>query len=309
MLHSDHMRIDPAYREALAASELDGVEHVLRRTTGRVAAWSRTTDTLYVAGARGAVGFYVKRYYYPGWRKRLRGTLRGTFLGPHRGQAEFRLLNEMRFLGLPAVRPVAHGCRRTGHFVTACFLITEEVPGACNLTTFARDTLSGRRLLSADQRALIVRRFAQQIGELHAAGFAHGQLFWRNVLIRFGPAGQPEFFFLDVRPRHGGRRIGRPRHWWIYELGHLAASALPFTTRNERMRFLVEYFGARQLPPEVKRQIRDIDRLAQGWEHHERQRIRMNDLFEEWNRQLEAENADPSAVGEEAAGTPWRAPL
>jgi hypothetical protein len=290
MLRADHIRVDSAYREALRACDLDRVERVLTRTSGRVAAWSRTTDTLYVAGAGDGPGFFVKRYYYSSWGKRLRGAFRGTLLGLHRGQAEFRLLNRMRSLGLPAIRPVAYGSRRFGHFVTACFLITEEVPNACNLTTFARDVESGREVLDRNQRALIVRRFAWQIAELHAAGFAHGQLFWRNVLIRLGPTGEPEFFFLDIRPRHGGRRLGRINRWWLQELGHLAASALPFTTRSERMRFLVEYFGARRLRPDIKQYIREIDRLAQLWEQHERQRIKMNDLFEEWNTQLEAED-------------------
>ncbi|MFQ5805503.1 MAG: lipopolysaccharide kinase InaA family protein [Phycisphaerae bacterium] len=308
MLHRDHIRLDSAYREELRACDLDRVESVLARTAGRVAAWSRTTDTLYVASAHGGPGFYVKRYYYASWRKRLRGALRGTFFGLHRGRAEFHLLSEMRSLGLPAVRPVAYGSRQTGHFVTACFLITEEVPNACNLTSLARDVKTGRETLDSDQRALIVQRFARQIADLHAAGFAHGQLFWRNVLIRFGPTGEPEFFFLDVRPRRGGRRLGRASRWWLHELGHLAASALPFTTRSERMRFLVEYFGARRLPPDIKRYIREIDRLAQGWERHERQRIKMNDLFEEWNRQLDAEDAQQPSAGREPVTAAQGAP-
>jgi hypothetical protein len=305
MLHTDHIRTDPAYREGLRACGLDRVGDVLTRTAGRVAAWSRTTDTVHVASADGGPGFYVKRYYYATWRNRLRGTLRGTFFGMHRGRAEYHLLSEMRALGLPAVRPVAYGARRVGHFVTACFLITEEVPGARNLTTFARDVTTGREPLDHASRRLLVRRLAQQVALLHTAGFAHGQLFWRNVLVRIGPAGEPEFFFLDVRPRRGGRRLGRGTRWWLHELSHLAASARAFTSRSERLRFLVEYHGPRQLSPDVKRQIREIDRLARRWESHERQRIKMNDLFEEWNRQLEAERRRAAREsGEAAASTP-----
>jgi hypothetical protein len=305
MLHTDHIRIDPAYREGLRACALDRVEDVLTRTEGRVAAWSRTTDTVHVAGVNGGPGFYVKRYYYAGWRRRLRGMLRGTFFGLHRGRAEFRLLSEMRSLGLPAVRPVAYGARRAGHFVAACFLITEEVPGARNLTTFARDVITGREPLSFAARALLVRRLARQVAELHTAGFAHGQLFWRNVLVRMQPTGEPEFFFLDIRPRRGGRRLARGGHWWVHELGHMTASARPFTSRSERMRFLVEYHGTRRLLPDVKRQIREINRLASRWQSHERQRIKMNDLFEEWNRQLEVEQRRACSAPSEAV-TPQR---
>jgi len=301
MLHTDHIRIDPVYRDALRACGLDRVESVLARTAGRVAAWSRTTDTLYVARGGDDPGFYVKRYYYAGWNKRLRGTFRGTFFGEHRGQAEFYLLREMRSLGLPAVRPVAFGARRLGHFVGACFLITEEAPDALNLTTFARDVMIGRETLSPTLRVAIVRQFARQVARIHATGFAHGQLFWRNVLIRFGPTGDPEFLFLDVRPRRGGRHIGRPSQWWITELGHLAASALPFTTRSERLLFLTEYFGARKLTHPLKRYIREIDRLAKRWSGHERQRIKMNDLFAVWNRQLEMEKVHSARSADELA--------
>lgn len=290
-MHTDQMRIDPAYLQRVQACGLDSVERVLSRTEGRVAAWSRSTETLYVAGGEGEPGFYVKRYYYPTWHKRLRGMFRGTFFGTHRGRAEYHLLLEMRGLGLPTVRPVAYGARRIGHFVAACFLITEEVPAARNLTSFAGDVREGRIALDYAQRDRLLKRLAHQVAELHAARFAHGQLFWRNILVRFDPIGQPEFFFLDVRPRHGGRQIGRKGRWWIYDLCHLAVSAEPFTTRTEQMRFLAEYFEARHVSPEFKRRMPEIARLARRWTKHEQQRIKMNDLFEEWNRQLRAENA------------------
>ena len=293
MLHTDHMRTDSAYRDRLRLCNLDRVEHVLAHTSGRVAAWSRTTETLLVPSPDGEPGFYVKRYAYPNWNKRLRGTFRGTFFGKHRGQAEYRLLREMRSLGLPAIRPVAHGARRVGHFVQACFLITEEVPDACNLTTFAQRARAGQIDVPAMQRRLFIRELATQVARMHACGFAHGQLFWRNLLVRIAPTGYPEFFFLDVRPRHGGRRFTRASNWWIDELARLLASALPFTTRTERMRFLVGYFGAERFPPQIKRDIRRIDRLALEWQKHERQRIRMNELFDVWNDRLADEAPGP----------------
>ncbi len=302
MLHTDHMRVDPAYREALRAAGLDRVAHVLGRTDGRVAAWSRTTETLYVPSPGDRPGFFVKRYYYGDWSRRLRGALRGTFVGAHRGLAEYRLLREMRHLGLPAVRPVACGTRRVGHFVVASFLVTEEVPGARNMTSWASDVQAGRLVLPIATRRAIGRRLARQVARMHAAGFAHGQLFWRNTLIRFDLVGQPEFFFLDVRPRRGGRRMARRPRWWLFELAHLAASALPFSTRTERLRFLHEYYGARRLSPDFKEHYREIDRLTRRWLAHEQKRIRMNDLFEKWNRDLLAETGGTGKTDTPSAG-------
>ncbi len=308
MIFGDRMVIDPAYRETLQRLGLARVQDVLERVEGRVVAWSRTTDTLYVPDPHGGLGVYLKRYFYPRWTSRLRGAARGTFFGSHRGEAEWRLLNSMRNLGIPAVRPVAYGARRTAHFVTACFLVTEEVPGARNLTAFAQDLTAGRTKLTREQRTRMISALARQIAEVHAAGFEHGQLFWRNFLVRLGPTGDPEFFFLDARPRRGRRWLGRRARWWLDELAHVAASAMSFTTRAERLRFLREYFGAERLTPEIRWYARLIDRLAARWERHERQRIKMSHLFEEWNRQLESELArfDSSSDGldRRLAGSP-----
>ncbi len=291
LLESDHMRIDPAYRAALKACGLDTVQRVIERIDGAVAAWSRSTETLHIPAPDGGVGFYVKRYYYASWSRRLRCALRGTLLGRHRALAEYRLLRDMRRLGLPAVRPVACGTRRLGRFVVVSFLITEEVPGARNLTALANDIQSGRVVLTPTRRRELIRSLARQVAELHAACFVHGQLFWRNLLVRFDIAGRPEFFFLDVRPRHGGRRRSYRRRWWLRELAHLAASAIPFCTLADRLRFMHEYYGARALTPHLKRDMREIDRLARHWLEHERKRIHMNALFEDWNRQLRGETA------------------
>ncbi len=289
MVFTDHIRIDPAYRDALQTCGLTRVEDILKRVDGRVFAWSRTTDTVYVPCPGGRPGFYLKRYHYPRWRGRLRGTFRGRFFGVHRGLAEYRSLNAMRMLGIPAVRPVAFGARRLAHFVAACFLVTEEVPGAHNLTSFARNVQTGRAEISRAYRHAMVERLAVQVAAMHSAGFEHGQLFWRNVLIRKGPDDLPEFFFLDAQPprRVFPRSTGR---WWLTELAHLAASAIPFATRSERLRFLLRYSGVRRMERQTRQDIREMEKTATRWRRHETQRIKMNDLFEEWNRQLDREN-------------------
>jgi hypothetical protein len=304
LLFSDQIHIDPAYREALRACGLLRVEDILARVDGRVAAWSRSTDTMHLPGLPGQPGFYLKRYYYPSLKKRIRGTFRGTFFGLHRGQAEYRALQTMRGLGISAVRPVACGARRVGHFVAACFLITEEVPGARNLTSFAGDVSAGRELLTRRQRLAMAEVLARQVAEMHAAGFSHGQLFWRNIVVRAGLAGTHEFFFLDAQPQPAWRRLGHNADFWQQELAHLAVSATPFTTRTERLRFLLRYFGAARLSASIKAQAGTIAELSCKWQRHEAQRIKMNDLFNEWNRQLEREPSSAAPVSSAAQTAP-----
>jgi hypothetical protein len=294
----EHMRMDPAYVERLRACDLDTVEKVLARVDGRIAAWSRTTDTLFVPGSDGSPGFYVKRHFFPTWLKRWRGTLRGTFFGMHRGQAEYRALNAMRALGIPAVRPVAYGGRRVVHYLAACFLITEEVPGARNLTAFAVDAAAGRPPLSPTQRRALLDALAEQLAALHATGCSHGNLFWRNLLVRHGPDSRPEFFFLDAQPLRSWQRLRRNGIWRSHELAQITVSALPFTTRTERLRFIHRYLGDDPLSPQLKVQLRQIEHEARSWQPHELRRIRTTRLFEQWDRQLQVESGTAAVAPE-----------
>jgi hypothetical protein len=286
MIHSDTLRIEPAYADALAARGLRTAADVLAHMGERVVAWSRTTDTVFVAGCAGQPGFYVKRYFYPRWRHRLRGALRGTFFGHHRGLAEYRALQAMRRLGIPAARPVACGSRRLMHFVSACFLITEEVPDGQNLTSFAQAVAAGQVALSTAARVEIARRLAAQVARMHAGGFAHGQLFWRNIVVRTSPHADSEFFFLDARPASRLTRLGSGPTWCCAELARLAASAVPFTSRAERVRFLQTYLNLAQVQGDWKTWWRQCAAQAARYRRHEAQRIRMNGLFETWNGQL-----------------------
>jgi hypothetical protein len=301
MFEVDSLRVDPAYHAALAARGLDRVDRILTYVSGRVAAWSRTTETTHVPGASNRPGFYLKRYHYPTWIKRIRTMLRGTFFGTHRGHAEHRALEAMRAAGISAVRPVAFGARRIGHFVTACFLITEEVPDAANLTTFAETVTAGKQSLTPKARQAMIDTLADQVSHMHGLGFSHGQLFWRNILIRLNPDQTPEFFFLDAAPRRW-RQIGSKQPWWQRELSHVAVSALPFTRRSDRLRFLLRYFKAPRLTPELKLATRAIAAGASQWQRHETQRIKMNRLFDEWNRQLSQQEPAPGAVAASPVG-------
>lgn len=304
MFSSGQIRIDGAYRDALADAGLLSARDIIERTGDRVAAWSRTTDTVYAAGPNGRPGFYLKRYFYSNWRKRLRGAFRGTFFGAHRALAEHRALQAMRRLGIPAVRPVAYGARRIGRFVRAAFLVTEEVPDARNLTSFASDVRSGRAAVAAATRRRMCRRLAEQVAAMHTAGFLHGQLFWRNILVRLDADDEPEFFFLDARPPAHYSRLRSMPTLRLREIASLAASAAAFTTRTERMRFMRDYAAAAGLPAELKTCWREIHRYAGRLKRHERQRVKMNDLFDRWNQALDRERDELASAGSQRGATP-----
>lgn len=290
MLAWDVMRTDPAYRERLRAEGLDSVARVLGRVEGRVAAWSRSSETLHVPGHGMEPGLFIKRYYFPRWKSRIRGALRGTFLGLHRGHAEYLALRDMRWTGVPAVRPLAYGCRLELGFVAACVLITEEVPGAMNLTSFAQRVADGRIRLRPAERRQMIRSLAERISEMHQIGLSHGNLYWRNILVRSALDGSYEYFFLDARPLDLWERVRSRGEWWIHELAQLLVSAATFTSRADRLRFVKHYLGDRALTPALRRDLRRCEVLARAWGRHERHRIRMNRLFDAWSEALAREN-------------------
>ena len=127
MLATEMMVIDPPFREPLVRAGLDNVGAVLACMGDGLAAWSRSTDAVRLNLA-GDGTFYIKRYHYPRWMHRFRGTFRGTFFKASRAKSEYRTLMLMRRLGIQGVRPVAYGERRAAHFLRSCFLITEAVP-------------------------------------------------------------------------------------------------------------------------------------------------------------------------------------
>lgn len=288
MLGHGSIWIDAAYRAALRVAGLDRADRVLSYLGGRVVAWSRTTDTIHVPAASGGPGFFIKRYRYPRWKQRLRGALRGTFFGTHRAQAESTALTRLRSAGVSAVRPIAFGAIRTFHFVSACFLITEEVPGARNLTAYANDAAGRPESLTPAMRRAMIDQLAIDVAQLRTIGAEHGQLFWRNILFRIGAHQEPEYYFVDPDPQPL-RRWLRGAAWWRMELARLAASARPFTTRAERLRFLLSISPDDATNEEIRADAHEIERLAERWAAHEAQRIHRAGLFTAWNRKLSDE--------------------
>ncbi len=130
MFLTDHMTIDRPFREQLSRAGLDNVSVVLACVGHRLAAWSRTSDTIVHDLPNSDCTLFIKRYHYPQWRRRIRGMFRGTFLKTSRARSEYRALRLMRQLGIQGVRPIAYGERRFLHFLKSCFLITEAVPDA-----------------------------------------------------------------------------------------------------------------------------------------------------------------------------------
>ena len=290
-LHRDHMLIDPAYRDILADAGLDTVERVLDAGGDEVVAWSRSTDTICIDLAenprwRGAV--YVKRYHYHWWRSRFKAMLRGTFFRKPRPRGEYDALDVMRKLGIQAVRPIADGERRLFHFVAKCFLITEAVPDSVSLSTFAIAVHeNGSAQLPPKRRHRLIGGLARRIRQMHDAGFVHGGLFWRNILLRNMPGGNFEFHFLDASP---GKRVWRREVFQpdkIQDIAAIRTLASTFCSKADMARFAKAYLGVDRLTSEQRTWIEQVDQLSNGYRRHENYRLKMNRLFFTHARNIE----------------------
>lgn len=289
-IYRDTITIDPAYAEALSKAGLDTVQRVLDCPGDRLAAWSRTTDSVQVLLEDGACVF-IKRYHYPRWKSRLKGMLRGTFFGMSRVRAEFRALQAMRKLGIQAVRPVAYGERRALHFVHSCFLVTEAVPNSVSLATYAQQYLGDNHSPACfRKRRRVLTGLARQVRHMHEKGFVHGDLFWRNVLIRVLGEENCEFYFLDASLGHRIWRKDRGRPGIVDDLAGLMAIAPVFCSRTDMARFAKTYLDVNRLDADAAAWMMRIANRSMAFRKHEALRLRLNDVFNLHVRDLEALN-------------------
>ncbi len=302
IVEHERMRIDPAYRAALTEAGLSSVTAVLGTLGDRLAAWSRTTDTVYISLPRSNLAVFLKRYHYPRWSSRMRLAFRGTLVQSSRAKSEYRVLAAMRRWGIQAVRPIAWGEQRLYGLVRSCFLITEAVPDAMSLATFihrygpgiARDAAGdvGRagaarepklglpEWAAIEAKRSILINLARQVRFMHDAGFVHRDLFWRNVLIRPLPNREFEFYFLDASV---GRRI-RVRQWRresiVRDLAALGVMAPEFCSRADQLRFIRNYLGTDQIGDQERQWLEAVQERSKELRASEEQRMERQGVFD-----------------------------
>jgi len=209
----------------------------------------------------GATRFYVKRYQGNG-RTPFRNWfgLRAWF-GLQRVKREWENLLAFQSWGIPTAIPVAYGLeRRFGAFVRGA-LVTEELKGTRDLADLA---LSGDlRLQDRPWVSAVLHQVARATRSMHAAGFAHNDLKWRNLLVDDSP--QPTVYFIDCPTG---------QYWWgvflryriVKDLACLDKLGKYHLSRSQRLRFYLDYVGRSRLSAEDKTRIRKILAFFEGRE-------------------------------------------
>ncbi|MFP4070223.1 MAG: lipopolysaccharide kinase InaA family protein [Opitutales bacterium] len=170
-----------------------------------------------------------------------------------RSYYECRNLLFFKSLGIPAARALAWGKHRNpiGR-ITEEFIVTEALEGAIPLHQYVREQRPG-----ALDAARIARRIGRWLRDLHAHGFYHKDLHWRNILVRKSD-GRIELGLIDC-PRGDFHRLGPiRRHWRLKDCATLDKYAHALFPLSARAVFLRHYLGAGRGSPAFERWSRRI---------------------------------------------------
>jgi hypothetical protein len=207
----------PGAEPLLEAAGLATIADALNPDIGTPVAGSRSSWVRRVPA--GATALYVKCFVYPTARDALLRIVSRRLVW-HRARREWRSLGLQEALGLPAIRRVCLAEFRRLGLLRAAVLATEELAGAQALDVLLREGRAAAGPMALADAA------GRHVARLHAAGFVHGDLNARNVLVRDGSDGA-----LDLRSIDSAR--GRRRRWAgapaRAHLGDLAPLVLAFT--------------------------------------------------------------------------------
>ena len=151
-----------------------------------------------------------------------------------RAMREWKIANRLLLIGLGTPLPLAVGEKRRFRLVRDSFLITQEVPGAINLT----DYFAGP---ADEEKYRVIESVARCIKRGHDRGFFYRDLDLRNILLEKIPNGKFRLYFIDFESSRFVRKIyaaGRVR-----ELTRLYLSWPQPVIMDEWLRFFRAYIG------------------------------------------------------------------
>ena len=157
-----------------------------------VSPWqSVATDKVVVefAGRR----LFLKRYNCLGLGYRLKNMFR-----PSRALKSWRAGWKFLELGVPTPKPLACLEERRYRLLGRSYVLFEQIDNATSLLDAWAD-------FDGEQRRNLLLSLGSEIGRLHRFGLIHGDLNWRNILVRQARSG-PEILFVDL---DGSRFLGK----------------------------------------------------------------------------------------------------
>lgn len=197
---------------------------------------------------------YFKRYTY--YIPRIQ-----FWMLPSKAAIEVFGYHAMAQLGMTVPDVVAYGEHRRRGTLFAAYIITKEIPNTITLLQFARDHWY-RMPAGLRQRCYqsIADQLCEQMRTLHAAGFFHHDIKWKNVLLQGDANTQPtdlKTIWIDC-PRAAKVWLRRRRSQ-IIDLGRLGRLAPYYLSTKQRLRWLHNYLGEDATKQQVKQLYRQVN--------------------------------------------------
>jgi len=215
----------------------DEVEQLQGEVFRRVA--SRRTIRVAIEGSR----YFAKIHHGVGWREIVKNLLhlKLPVLG---AENEWRALNRLHEIGVPAITPVAFGRMGRNPARIRSFLITEELTGTTSLedlcATWATQPPPARL------RRDLIQQLAGMVRRMHSQGINHRDCYLCHFHLDTASgrdhleADRLRLYVIDLHRAQMRRRT--PRRWLIKDLAGLYFSALGTgMTRTDRWRFVAAY--------------------------------------------------------------------
>lgn len=228
--------------DSRAPSMFSSLANVMR-LRGKLVTQAKTRDLIKIEVPQGP-GYYVKRFSHSG--KGLR-----AYMGRSRARAEWENLQYFHCVGLNSPRLVSYGELRKGFHYMAGAYVMREISDVMTLAQAVplpenQDPLWRFRILSM---------LGKSVGLLHARGFIHRDLYWRNILV--STHGDLKLYFIDCP---AGSHLWGPlfNYGRIRDLACLYKDAHPFFSKTELLRFFLAYSGHSHLTLTDKKLLRQL---------------------------------------------------
>jgi tRNA A-37 threonylcarbamoyl transferase component Bud32 len=239
------VRIEPQYAALVAQAQLQTVRDFVGRFVGNAVV--RPNKVLVKPGHLAGTPVFYKQYEY-------RPRNWWYFFRQSKARREFENYAVLAGLGIATAERIAFGEIRDRLFrVRRSVLVTRQVPGAQPWREAWAES-------SPPQRRALLQQLAEMTRRIHAAGFYHYDLYFRNLLVTQTAAG-PAIWWIDC-PR--GRWVSWPyirRHFRCKDLATLDRSAVDAGwSRATRLRFLLAYLQRSRVDREVRYWCRAVPR-------------------------------------------------
>lgn len=190
--------------------------------------------------------YYVKRYTSAG--KGLR-----AYFGRSRVRAEWENLQYFWHMHIPAPKLLAYGeTRPLFSDYGAGAYVMHAIPNTVPLSSIEQfpELLDMR-----SWRVELLHLIAHYVKTLHDDDFAHGDLYWRNILLALDE--KPSVYFIDC-PQ--GRKYFGPQlaYQKIRDIACLAKDSYPYFSKTDLLRFFLAYRGHKTLTPDDKNFIKKV---------------------------------------------------